>query len=216
MVVSGIRSQESLDKRLKQLALDRENDLIQSMKVYEEFSSFGSLAGGGDEGTEGEGAGRYMPLSGGTFFGKTGRDIEIVEIIDDVIDVSKLNGNNSGFIVLNGEGGADDILDTIIPGTDVLFSSEFSAQSSNQEITIKNFTTGFTNIITPTGNDVILGLGEVVYFLYSQLLSGWILLYTSGGITKQTINGSRNGNVALADLLTKLEIQDLIDDNTVV
>jgi len=159
MTTSSIRDADSTDKRGKESILRIQDDSIQNLKVYEEFSSFASLGGGGENEETGEAAGRFLPITGSTLIGKIGHDIAFTVIENNRIDVSRATGIQEAMILINGEGGADDNLEMIIPGEDVLLSSEFYVQAGLQTITIKNKEAltidnivgdGTTNLITVT------------------------------------------------------------------
>jgi len=171
MSSSSVREIETTDKRTKQAILDREADLVQSFKTWDEITTFSSLSGGGASNPTPRVVGSYLPIPGGDMSGRIGHDRIILTLKNNRIDVSKASGNNSGFILLNPEGGLVDKLQSMTQGNDIGTNAEMFVQIVNKEITVENFVSrelenivgdGATNIITATIIDHPFETGDIL------------------------------------------------------
>jgi len=223
MTSSGVRDVDSTDKRTKKAILDREEDLINSYKTWDEASSLSSLAGGGTQSSgEGSAPGNFMPLGGANWLGQYGNQFEIITIQNGEINASRQSGASSPMLVLNPELGLDDFLDTILPGGDVLFYQEQLIQTVNKPITLrprleKNIVSisgdGATNIITVevadtsqlTDGDKVNIIGTLNYDLNSAvitILNSTEFTYDLGSVgsaTIETVGLVERGNIETID-----------------
>ena len=149
MTSSGVRDIETTDSRVKKAILDREEDLVQSFKVFDEASSLSSLAGGGTQASgQGTAEGNYMSRADDIWLGPHGNQPEPVTIENGVIDASNKTGADSALIVVSPEGGVADNLDWILTGSDVLLYQEELIQTFNADITFRpTFAQTITNIV---------------------------------------------------------------------
>ena len=156
MSSSGVRESDSTDKRTKKLALDREEDLINSFKTWDEATSLSSLAGGGTQSSGvGSAPGNFMPLQGDNWLGQYGNQFEITTIQNGQLNVSRQSGSSSPILVVNPESGSPDFLDTMVPGSDILFYQEQLIHTVSQTITIRpKLSISITNIVGIGGNIV--------------------------------------------------------------
>jgi len=175
MASTGIRRQRSTDSRVSDSILDADRIQIESEKIFKETSEDGLNSTGLANITTG--AGNYLLKDGDTREGAMGNQFKILEIINDTIQVDVTSGNFTPVLILNGEGGADDTLSTIIPGETVPSNRELIVQAAAQIITIKEI----TSILTPNSVDVILEVGDYAKLIYSQLLSAWVVVWVSSG-----------------------------------
>ena len=74
-------------------------------------------------------------------------------------------------------------------------------------------TFGISIFANNAGNDLFLAANDTV-FVQGNSTKSLGFFGTSTANTKQTITGSRNGNAALADLLTSLALYGLIVNNS--
>jgi len=174
MSSTGIRRQRSTDSRVADSILDDDRIQIESEKIFKET---GDANGANSPGISNvpTAAGNFLSKAGDTRRGPMGDEFGIVEIINDTIQVDITSGNYFPVLLLNGEGGADDTLSTIIPGETIFSNRELIVQAAAQTITISPV----GSIVTPDGGNVILSVGNYAKLRYSQLLSAWVVVWVS-------------------------------------
>ena len=93
MVSSGVKKRATDHDRISKGILDRETDIIDEYKVWDESTSLSSLSGGGtpDRG-QGSAEGNFMPRGDSTWTGPHGNEVGIVTIVNGTINAS----NNTG------------------------------------------------------------------------------------------------------------------------
>lgn len=149
MASSGVRERASDSRRIRKSILDREEDIVDEYKVWDETTALSSLAGGGtpDRG-QGSPEGNFMARGDDTWSGPHGNELSIVTITNGEINASNSSGADASIIGVNPEGGTADFLDWIIPGSDVLIYQEEWIQTFVENITFRPvLTLEITNIV---------------------------------------------------------------------
>lgn len=181
MTSTGIDKARSSDQRIADNTIDITKQIIEDTKVFNATSPAFALSG--EQGSsEGSAAGNYLAKSGDIRLGPMGNEFKIVEIINDEISVSIATANYVPWIILNPEAGLPDDLLTITTGESVFLNQEIVLQGGNaiSPITLKG-SDPLSNILTPDGEDLVLAFSEIVRLYFSQLLSAWIVAWTSSG-----------------------------------
>lgn len=179
MSSTGVRRERSTNSRIADSILDADRIQIENEKIFKETGDANTANSPGAANLI-TAAGNYLSKSGDTRNGPFGNQLGIVEIIDDEINVSISSGNYFPVLVLNGEGGADDNLDIIIPGSSVFLNQEQIVQAGSFPITLRETVGG--NILTPGMVDVILQPGDYAQLLFSILTQKWIVTWFSSNV----------------------------------
>lgn len=183
MSSTGVRRERSTDSRLADSILSEERSQIESEKIFKETTLVGATTAPGLSNTP-TGAGNSLAKTGDTKSGPFGNEFISVTIVDDAIDASITGPNYFPFLLLQGEGAADDDLDDIFPGTSPLQNRELTLQAGNDTITLKqNFGSNDNKILTPTGADIIMETGDLVFMIYSLAALAWIVTGQSDIVT---------------------------------
>jgi len=177
--VSRIRTNET---RTAEGLLAEQTAQIESEKIFVETNEISGINGPGIA-NQGTAAGNYLSRAGDLRGGPMGNEFSIVEIINDEIDVGITSGQYTPFVIVNPEGGSDDILDNIIPGTSPFFNQELILQAGNlaSSVTIRENLASDAPILTPGSADVVLNFGDLVGLIFSQAVLAWIVCWTSVG-----------------------------------
>lgn len=180
MSSTGVRRIRSTELRLAGAILDEDREQIESEKIFKDAGQNASAPGIANLVTPG---GNFLSKAGDIRRGPMGNEFSIVGIIDNSIDVSITTPNYTPFVIVTPEGGADDILDNITPGSSPFFNQEIILQGGNVSfsVTLQENLANDAPILTPGGVDVVLDLGDTAGLIYSQLVSAWIVLWVSSG-----------------------------------
>lgn len=178
MSSTGVRRTRTDSSRLGQAILDGDSSQIQQEKIFKDTGEENNVGAPGI--TNSEGAGNFLLKSGDIRNGQMGNNFGVVEIENDTIRADVTSPNFFPVLLLNGEGGADDTLSSITPGSNIFLNNELIVQAASQTITLKEL--AVTNpILTPGSADVVLVVGEYAKLIYSQLLSAWVVTWVSSG-----------------------------------
>ena len=180
MSSTGVRRERSTDSRVADSILDGDRIQIENEKIFKETGDANTANSPGAANLV-TAAGNFLSKAGDTRNGPMGNQLGIVEIIDDEINVSISSGNYFPVLVLNGEGGADDNLDRIVPGSGVFLNQEQMVQAGSFPITLRE--TGGGNILTPGMVDVILQPGDYAKLFFSIVAGNkWIVSWFSSNV----------------------------------
>jgi len=184
MSSAGVRRTRSTDSRVGDSILDEDRAQIENEKIFKvEGETSSNIQGIANVPTA---SGSFLLKDGDVREGMMGNNFKIVEIIDDSIDVSLGSGNFVPFLIITPEGGVDDELASINPGTSPFLNQEIMLQNGNlsANITLKDMAALGVDIITPDGNDLILGPLEIVKLIFNQAIGGlWVVVWISSGGT---------------------------------
>jgi len=177
---TGIDKARNSNQRISDNTIDITKQIIEDTKIFNSTSP--EFALGGEPGSsEGSAAGNYLANSGDVRLGPMGNQLGIVEIIDDVIDVSIASQHYFPMLLLNGEGGAADNLSRIIPGFDIFLNQELIVQAGSFAITIQETVEG--NILTPGTANVNLQPGDYAKLIFSIVAGNkWVVVWFSGNV----------------------------------
>ena len=176
----GVRRARSTDSRVADSILDEDSAQIESEKIFKETGDANTANSPGIANLATP-AGNFLARDGDTWQGPHGSQIGIVEIIDDTIDVSLGSQNYFPFLVLNGEGGADDNLSRIVPGSGVFFNQQLTVQAGSFAITLQELVGG--NLLTPGTVNVILQPGDSAGLFFSIVAGNkWIVKWFSSNV----------------------------------
>jgi len=175
---AGIRRSRSTDSRVAESILDEDRRQIESEKIFKETGDANTSNSAGLANTI-SAAGNFLSKDGDSRGGPMGNDIGIANVINDTIEIALGIGTYKPSLILNGEGGADDILSTIIPGENVRLEQELIIQAGIFAITLKD---GVGNILTLGGADLILEPSDYAKLIFSVLAGGkWVVAWSSSG-----------------------------------
>jgi len=180
MSSAGVRRARSTDSRVADSILDQDRIQIENEKIFKETGDASTANSSGIANTV-TAAGNFLAKSGDTWQGPYGGQFGIVEIIDDTIDVSLGSQNYFPVIVLNGEGGAADVLTRIVPGSGVFLNQEIIVQAGSFAITIQEIVAG--NILTPGTVAFNLEPGDYAKLIFSIVAGNkWVVVWFSGNV----------------------------------
>lgn len=174
MSSTGVRRERSTDSRLSDSMLAEDRAQIESEKVFKEFGDSGASTSAGVSNNP-TGAGNSLAKTGDTKSGPFGNEFIEVEIINDAIDASITGPNYFPYLILKGEGGADDDLNDIYPGSNPVPNRELTLEAKDNTITIKQNLSVDNPILTPNGADIIMVTGDLVFMVYNLTLTAWIV-----------------------------------------
>lgn len=178
MSSTGVRDENSNEKRVIKGLIKNEEQFIQSLRVFANTSTLSGL--GATEGDSNnspiDASGNFLSKSGDIMVGQFGNQYDAINatnIINDTLDVSKTSGITFPVVILQGESPPDpDDLVNIIQGDDVFPFQELWIRTRSSVITIKNS----GNVNTPDGNDLVLPVGSIIKLLFDNFLGEWVIV----------------------------------------
>ena len=219
MSSTGIRKQNSIQSRSRKSLIDNEINFIQSLKVFDSFSSIGTLGGaGGTTVNSGTPAGNFLLTAGGVMIGAISYNPVAVQIsATGHIDITRDDtiSNFSTYVLMTGLGSPDTL--NFIDGAQNNGQSLKLQGTATQIITIKHASIGTISNIVGLGTVTVtttvnhnMTTGDLVNILDTNnfnveqvsitVTSTNTFTYSAtGSATPETSGTYQNGNVVTSD-----------------